>query len=105
MLGVNDNRSTDLARYIKTRNVSFEELQVGDIVVDDHNVWHVTGIKEEEKWVRICEQDDNDRLLPWDLPPKKVTFTIIDRRALDSDSKKAVKEAIKEGTKWDASRA
>lgn len=97
MLGVNNGRSTDLASYLKTKDVTLAELRVGDIVVDCHNVWHVTGIKEEKDGIRICEQDGNDTIYPWanGVHPQRAIFTIIDPRALDAPRKRAVKNGTK----------
>ena len=82
-LTVNTGYSTDLARHIKTTRVTAEELQIGDVVVDDHSVWHVAKkkIHKEGKYkgtYEILDGDDNGGFC--DKPDS--TFTIIERDCL-----------------------
>lgn len=54
-MSINDGRSTDLARLLKTTSVLTSDLIPGDVIVDDHNVWQVAVVNSQE----VLDSDGN----------------------------------------------
>lgn len=45
MIGFNENRATDLARWLRQECIHLGELRVGDIIIEEHNVIAVCSIE------------------------------------------------------------
>lgn len=90
---MNNQDAKLLAAIIKRKSVQSKDVKVGDIVIDDFNVWEVTKIEigdvppeyrvyeiwaKAEHAITILDQDDNGP-----INPDSCMVTIIDRSCID----------------------
>jgi hypothetical protein len=59
LLTFNTQRAIDLAAHLKKQIVKVADLRVGDIIVDDHSVWHVAQREPAGDCWSILEEDAN----------------------------------------------
>jgi hypothetical protein len=83
MVGINNNRATDLARHLKTQHVEARHIRAGDIIWDDHNVWCVVKVSYSEEGIRLHEVDGNDTFIPKHL--SAWSRLILDRSIVKED--------------------
>ena len=78
MLTVNTPYSRDLAGYLKTQQVRTCDLREGDVIVDDHSVWHAVVKKNDDGSYSVLDADENG----CDGELAEATHTIIARECL-----------------------
>lgn len=78
MLTVNTPYSTDLAAHIKCERIKVKELKEGDIIVDDHSVYHAVVTPNDDGTFDVFDEDGNGSP---NNPPGQA-YTIIARECL-----------------------
>ncbi|MBD3261954.1 MAG: hypothetical protein GF334_09890 [Candidatus Altiarchaeales archaeon] len=77
------HQASDLADLLKTQWITYRELQVGDLVEDDHGVTRIEEIEKDDEYWTFLDYRDNGKMVALDNLDWKVA--IIPREFLQED--------------------